>query len=196
MTHNRKKHGGGERPGEQHFPSVVFFVWLHDLCHEISHRFCSLLLYLPGGVGVGSEGEACIIVPQHIADCFYIYAVLEGQSSECVSQSMEGDMFQLGVLQNFLMEFCRSVGIVHFSGDRRWEHIGTVWMFLMFLNEEVNCFLRDGYFAHRGVRFGPGECELAVGIADVLLADRDRLPYVHLPRYAMTNAMLTYMLGI
>jgi len=52
------------------------FFALHDPCHKISHRLrCSVLL--SGGVGVGAEGEAGIIVPQYTDDSFDIYPVLE-----------------------------------------------------------------------------------------------------------------------
>ena len=33
---------------------------LHHLCHEAAHGFRSLILHLPGGVGVGAEGAAQI----------------------------------------------------------------------------------------------------------------------------------------
>ena len=57
---------------------------LHDLRHEISYCLCRSILLLPGGVGVGAEGEARVVVPQHTADRFHIYAVLGGQGCECV----------------------------------------------------------------------------------------------------------------
>ena len=59
-------------------------VVLHDLRHKIPHGFCSLILHLPGGVGVGAEGEARIVVSQHAANGLYVYAVLEGQGGEGV----------------------------------------------------------------------------------------------------------------
>ena len=62
---------------------VAFYV-LHDLRHEISHRLCRSILLLPGGVGVGAEGEARVVVPQHTGDRFYIHTILEGQGRECV----------------------------------------------------------------------------------------------------------------
>ena len=44
-------------------PGVLFSaVVLHDLRHKIPHGFCSLILHLPGDVGVGSERESGIIV--------------------------------------------------------------------------------------------------------------------------------------
>lgn len=53
------------------------FSALHNLCHKISHRLRSPVLLLPGGVGVGAEGKAGIIVPQYTDDSFDIHPVLE-----------------------------------------------------------------------------------------------------------------------
>ena len=52
------------------------FFCLHDLRHEAAHRLCGLVLLLPCSVGVGAEGKACIIVPQHTADRFHVHTVL------------------------------------------------------------------------------------------------------------------------
>ena len=48
----------------------------HDLCHEAAHRLSCLILFLPGGVSIGSQGEARVIVPQHTANGFYVHAIL------------------------------------------------------------------------------------------------------------------------
>jgi len=37
-----------------------------------------VVLGLPGGMGVGSEGKPCVIVAQHGGHCFYIYPILQG----------------------------------------------------------------------------------------------------------------------
>ena len=66
------------------FPSIL----LHDLGHEIPHGFCCLILNLPGGVGIGAEGKSGIVVAQHTADGFDIYAVLEGCCGEGVSDTI------------------------------------------------------------------------------------------------------------
>ncbi len=60
------------------------FSALHDLRHKISYCLCRPILLLPSGVGIGAEGEACIVVSQHTADRFHIYAVLERQGCESV----------------------------------------------------------------------------------------------------------------
>ena len=72
--------------GSSTFLSGFFagFFALHDLRHEISYCLCRSILLLPGGVGVGAEGEARVVVPKHTADRFHIYAVLEGQGCESV----------------------------------------------------------------------------------------------------------------
>ena len=60
-------------------PSPIFlmcFFCSHHLCHKTAHRLCSFILLLPCGVGVGSQGKACIIVPQHTADRFHVHTVL------------------------------------------------------------------------------------------------------------------------
>ena len=53
-----------------------FFVFSHDLCHEITHLFGGALLHLPRDVGVGAECEACIKVTEHTGYCLYVHAVL------------------------------------------------------------------------------------------------------------------------
>ena len=86
LNYNRMGHDGGERSGYEPLPLLwrVYWIlfWLYDLCHAAAHSFCCLILNLPGGVGVGAEGEACIVVPQHTADSFDVYAVLEGCCGE------------------------------------------------------------------------------------------------------------------
>ena len=60
-------------------------LWvLSNLCHEAAHFLRGLLLHLPCGVGVGAERKAGVVVTQHAADGFYIYAVLQCQGRECM----------------------------------------------------------------------------------------------------------------
>ena len=84
-------HDGGERSRYEPLPSFGrcfgFYFFLHDLGHEVAHGFCRLILNLSSGVGVGAEGEACVVVAQHTADGFHVYAVLEGYCGEGVAQA-------------------------------------------------------------------------------------------------------------
>ena len=110
---------------------------LHDLGHEIPHGFCCLILDLTSGVSVGAEGEACIVVTQHAADGFHVYAVLEGYCGEGVPEAMERNVIQIGILENLLMELCYGVRMVHFSGGWRREHVLVIGVLIVFLDQEV-----------------------------------------------------------
>ena len=122
---------------------------LHDLRHEISYCLCRSILLLPGGVGIGAEGEARIIVPKHTADRFHIYTVLESQGREGVSQVVEPDVLQPGVLQYLLVELHHRVGVVHFSRNRRGEHILVVRVLAVFLDQQIHSILWDGHLPNR-----------------------------------------------
>ena len=81
LTHTRKC---PDRPKEYRrggFASSPVFLssfCSHDLRHEATHGLCGLVLLLAGGVGVGAESEARIVVAQHAADGFDVHAVLQG----------------------------------------------------------------------------------------------------------------------
>ena len=69
VTHTRKR---PDRPKEYRrggFASspVLFCVLFrsHDLRHEAAHGLCGFVLLPAGGVGVGAESEARIVVAQH-----------------------------------------------------------------------------------------------------------------------------------
>ena len=59
-------------------------LFLHDLCHEITHLFGCTFLHLPRDVGVGAEREACVEMAKHTGYCLYVHAILERQGRECV----------------------------------------------------------------------------------------------------------------
>ena len=59
---------------------------LHDLSHEAAHGFRRLILHLPGGVGVGAEGESRVIVAQHTGDRLDVHPILQGQCSKGMAQ--------------------------------------------------------------------------------------------------------------
>ena len=70
----------GQRVPDRKFrlPAWLFcrFSVLHDLCHKISHCLCRPILLLPGGMGIGAESEACVVVSQHTADGLDVYTIL------------------------------------------------------------------------------------------------------------------------
>ncbi len=49
-------------PGRKFQPFWLADPLSHDFVHKISHLFGGLFLFLPGGVGVGAEGEASVVV--------------------------------------------------------------------------------------------------------------------------------------
>lgn len=59
---------------------------LHDLRHEVPHGLGCLVLFLAGGVGVGSQSESCVVVAQHGGDGFDVHAVLKSQGGEGVPE--------------------------------------------------------------------------------------------------------------
>ena len=76
---------GLKSTGEKVSPSLRYFSLFfcsHDLRHEAAHGLCGFILLLTGGVSVGTEREACIVVPQHTADGFHVHAVLQCQRCE------------------------------------------------------------------------------------------------------------------
>ena len=60
-------------------------LFLHDLCHEITHLFGCTFLHLPRDVGVGAEREAGIEVTKHTRYRFHVHAILQRQGCECVT---------------------------------------------------------------------------------------------------------------
>ena len=61
-----------------------FFVFSHDLCHEITHLFGCAFLHLPRDVGVGSQCESRVEMTEHTRYGFHVHAVLERQCRECM----------------------------------------------------------------------------------------------------------------
>ena len=98
---------------------VFFFLSLQDLFHKVTHGLGSLVLFLPGGVGVGPQGEPGVEVAQHGGHCFYVYTVLQSGGGKGMAEIMKSEMLQPGVLQNFLVEVYHAVRVVHLSGEGR-----------------------------------------------------------------------------
>ena len=130
------------------------FFCLHDLCHETAHRLCGLVLLLPCSVGVGAEGEARVVVPEHTADGFDVHPVLECQGRERMTQVVKPDMLQPRVLEDPLVECYHRVGVIHFSCSAGWEHPRIVGVFGVFLLQQFHGILRDGHLADRVAGFG------------------------------------------
>ena len=69
----------------------------HYLRHETAHGFCRLILHLSGGVGVGAEGEACVVMTQHTGDRLDVHAILQGEGGEGMTQVVEADVLQSSI---------------------------------------------------------------------------------------------------
>ena len=66
VTHTAKcPKSGGE---DMYLILSAALLFLHDLCHEITHLFGGTFLHLARDVGVGAEREARVVVPEHTAD--------------------------------------------------------------------------------------------------------------------------------
>ncbi len=60
--------------------------------HKAPHLLRRALLHLSGGVCVGAQGEASVIVAQHVGHCFHVHAVLQSNGRECVPKIVEADV--------------------------------------------------------------------------------------------------------
>lgn len=66
---------------------------LDRLGHEAAHSLGGILLHLVGDVGIDVQGEACAVVAQNAGDSFGVYALLDGQDREGMTEAVEGDAF-------------------------------------------------------------------------------------------------------
>lgn len=90
-----------------------------------------------------------------------------------MSEIVEADVFQSGILEDFLVEVHHRIWIVHLSRGGGREHIRVFRVLLVLLDQQIHRLLGDRHPAHRGLGLGPGEGQLAAGVLDVLLADRN-----------------------
>ena len=81
------------------FPCRFF---LHDLLHKGAHGLSSLVLLLLRSVGIGAEGEACVVVARHAGHDPHMHAVLQGCSGEGMPQTVEVQPVVLRPLQHCL----------------------------------------------------------------------------------------------
>ena len=74
------------------FLSGAFFLFLSNLFHKTAHSGGCLVLFLPGGVGVGAQGEPGVEVTQHGGHCFYVYTVLQSGGGKGMAEIMKSEM--------------------------------------------------------------------------------------------------------
>ena len=96
---------------------AFFFLPLQGLLQEAAHGGGCLALFLPGGVGVGPQGEPGVEVAQHRGHGLHVHSVLQGGGGESVTEIVESKVFQSGVLQDLLVEAHHAVRVVHLSGE-------------------------------------------------------------------------------
>ena len=137
MTHTGKRSNGdnGHKSAGQEkgfLSGAFFFLSLSNLLHEAAHSGSGFVLFLASGVGVGPQSEPSVEVAQHGGHCFHIHTVLQGRGSEGVTEIVESEVFQSGILQDLLVEVHHAVRV-----------LGVL------LDQQVYCCLRDGHRPHR-----------------------------------------------
>ncbi len=98
-------------------------IGLHDLRHESAHLLGSVILRLPGGVGIGAEGKSRIVVTEHTADCFHIDTVLQRHRCKCMSEVVEPNTRQSCLFQQYFnaaVRGARVCGLLRFQWI--WEY--------------------------------------------------------------------------
>ena len=90
-----------------------------------------------------------------------------------MSEVVKAYVRQSCVFQNFLMLVHNGIGVIHLPCDGRREHIRIIGVFLVFGNQQVDGLLWNTDLSDRCLRFGARECQLPIGVLDVLLADGD-----------------------
>ena len=63
---------------------LSLFLCLHRLSDDVPDGIGGVTFHLRRSVGVGAQGKSRVVVAQHTADGFHVYAILQGQRSECV----------------------------------------------------------------------------------------------------------------
>ena len=84
---------------------------LYHFCHHLTHGDCCGVLCLSGGVRVGAECEASVVVTQHGGNGLHIHAVLQRCRGERVSEFMKFQVWESHILQNLFMDVYHRVGI-------------------------------------------------------------------------------------
>ena len=116
---------------------------LDRLSHEGSHSLGGILLHFIGHVGVGVQGEARAVMAQDAGHCFGIYALLDGQGCEGVTQAMEWDVFGDPCFpEQVFVQPPDAVWAIELARHWGGEHDGVGGMFGVLLDEQVDGFLR------------------------------------------------------
>ena len=92
-------------------------------------------------MGIGAEGEPGVVVAEDAGDGFDIYAVLQCQGCESMSQVVQTDVGETGGLEDFVVDCRDGIWVVHSEGDRRGEHVLDFWVLFVFRFEDVDGFL-------------------------------------------------------
>lgn len=130
-------------------PARLFLSVLHDLLHEVFRGLGRFALLLPGGVGVGAEGEAGIKVPQHGEGRFHATPFCRAVVANVCLGIVESEMLQSGVLQDFLVKIHHAVWVVLLPSQGRREQIRIIWMVVILLDQQVHRGLWDRHQLHR-----------------------------------------------
>ena len=115
-THTAKcPESGGE---DMYLILSAALLFLHDLCHKIAHLFGCTFLHLACDMGIGSQCKACVEVTEHTGYGFHVYAILQRQGCECVTQVVKSQVFQPCILQNLLVDVDYRIRVVHLARFR------------------------------------------------------------------------------
>ena len=108
-------------------------------------------------MGVGVQGEACAVVAQDAGDVFGVYALLDCQGREGMTEAVEGDVFRDSCfLEQVFVQPSDAVWPIELACYWGGEHDGVVGVLGVLLDEQVDGFLRQVNRPHRVGGFGLG----------------------------------------
>ena len=108
------------------------------LLQQVPHLGRRLFLHLVRSMGVGGEGKSGAAVSQHTGYGFHIDSVLQGEGCEGVSEVVEADVLQPGILEDLLMELHHRIRVVHPAAHGRREQVGIAGMLVVFLFQQFH----------------------------------------------------------
>ena len=110
----------------------------HLLADDPTDGVCGVLLHLRRGVSVGVQREPRRVVAQRAGQRFHVYPAFQRQRGEGVSEIMEPNVLRTDGLQDLLMGVPEGVRVEHGAGLGRYEQVGTVWMLVVFLHQQLH----------------------------------------------------------